>query len=42
VVDAIIVILSPFADWIGALLVLSLFVPAFVLGKAFAVTERPV
>ena len=38
VVDAIIVILSPFGDWIGALLVLSLLVPAFVLGKAFAMT----
>ena len=42
VVDAIIVILSPFGDWIGALLVLSLLVPAFVLAKAFTVTERPV
>jgi 4-hydroxybenzoate polyprenyltransferase len=38
VVDAIIVALSPFGDWIGALLVLSLLVPAFVLGKAFAMT----
>lgn len=38
VVDAIIVILSPFGDWIGALLVLSLLVPAFVLGKTFAMT----
>ena len=38
VVDAIIVLLSPFGDWIGALLVLSLLVPAFVLGKTFAMT----
>jgi len=36
VVDAIIVLLSPFGDWVGVLLVLSLLVPAFVLGKAFA------
>lgn len=38
VVDAIIVALSPFGGWVGALLVLSLLVPAFVLGKAFAMT----
>jgi hypothetical protein len=41
-VDAVIVFLSPFGDWIGALLVLSLLVPAFVLGKAFAMAERSV
>lgn len=38
VVDAAIVMLSPFGDWVGALLVLSLLVPAFVLGKAFGTT----
>jgi 4-hydroxybenzoate polyprenyltransferase len=38
VVDALIVLLSPFGDPIGALLVLSLLVPAVVLGKAFAMT----
>jgi hypothetical protein len=38
VVDAIIVLLSPFGDWVGVLLVLSLVVPAFVLGTAFAMT----
>ena len=32
VVDALVVMLSPFGDWIGALLVLSLLVPATVLG----------
>jgi 4-hydroxybenzoate polyprenyltransferase len=38
VVDAIIVLLSPFGDWVGGPLVLSLLVPAFVLGKAVAMT----
>jgi 4-hydroxybenzoate polyprenyltransferase len=33
VVDAVVVMLSPFGDWIGALLVLSLLVPATVLDK---------
>jgi len=36
VVDALVVILSPFGDWIGALLVLSLLVPAIVLDRVFA------
>ena len=36
VVDAIVVVFSPFGDWIGALLVLSLLVPALVLGKVLA------
>jgi 4-hydroxybenzoate polyprenyltransferase len=36
VVDALVVLLSPFGDWIGALLVLSLLVPAVVLGRVFA------
>jgi len=36
VVDAAVVLLSPFGDWVGALLVLSLLVPAFALGKVFA------
>ncbi len=36
VVDAVVVLLSPFGDWIGALLVLSLLVPAVVLGRVFA------
>ena len=38
VVDAAIVLLSPFGDPVGALLVLSLLVPALVLGRAFAMT----
>jgi len=38
VVDSLIVMLSPFGDWIGALLVLSLLVPAIVLGMVFAPT----
>jgi len=38
VVDAAVVWLSPFGDPLGALLVLSLLVPAFVLGRAFAIT----
>jgi 4-hydroxybenzoate polyprenyltransferase len=38
VVDAAIVLLSPFGDPVGALLVLSLLVPAVVLGRAFAMT----
>jgi len=38
VVDAAVVMLSPFGDWVGALLVLSLLVPAFVLGKVFPTT----
>jgi 4-hydroxybenzoate polyprenyltransferase len=38
VVDATIVALSPFGDWVGALLVLSLLAPAFGLGKLFAMT----
>jgi 4-hydroxybenzoate polyprenyltransferase len=36
VIDAMVVMLSPFGDWIGALLVLSLLVPAVVLVKVFA------
>jgi len=36
VVDALVVMLSPFGDWIEALLVLSLLVPAVVLGRVFA------
>jgi hypothetical protein len=36
VVDAIIVQLSPFGDWVGGLLVLSLLVPTIVLGRVFA------
>ena len=38
VVNALVVMLSPFGDWIGALLVLSLLVPAVVLGRVFAMT----
>jgi 4-hydroxybenzoate polyprenyltransferase len=38
VVDATIVLLSPFGDPVSALLVLSLLVPALVLGRAFAMT----
>jgi 4-hydroxybenzoate polyprenyltransferase len=38
VVDAIIVLLSPFGDWAGALLVLSLLIPALAMGKVFAMT----
>jgi 4-hydroxybenzoate polyprenyltransferase len=38
VVDALVVRLSPFGDWVGALLVLSLLVPAAVLGRVFAMT----
>lgn len=38
VVDAVVVMFSPFGDWIGALLVLSLLVPALVLGRVFAMT----
>jgi hypothetical protein len=37
-VDAIIVSLSPYGDWQSALLALSLLVPAFALGKVFAMT----
>ena len=33
VIDAVVVMLSPFGDWIGALLVLSLLVPAIVLDR---------
>jgi 4-hydroxybenzoate polyprenyltransferase len=36
VVDALVVMLSPFGDWIGAVLVLSLLVPAAVLDRVFA------
>jgi len=36
VVDGLVVMLSPFGDWIGALLVLSLLVPAFVLDRVLA------
>lgn len=36
VVDAAIVLLSPFGDWMGTLLVLSLLVPAFALAKVSA------
>lgn len=36
VVDALIVMFSPFGDGIGALLVLSLFVPTIALDRAFA------
>jgi UbiA prenyltransferase family protein len=38
VVDAVLVLLSPFGDWVGALLVLSLLVPVIVLDRIFAVT----
>jgi 4-hydroxybenzoate polyprenyltransferase len=38
VVDALVVMLSPFGDWIGALLVLSLLVPAIVLGRVITMT----
>ena len=38
VVDALVVMLSPFGDWIGALLVLSLLVPAIVLGRVVTMT----
>jgi len=37
-VDAVVVLLSPFGDWIGALLVLSLLVPAVVLDRVFTAT----
>ncbi len=37
-VDAGIVVLSPFGDWIGARLVLSLLIPASALGKLLAMT----
>jgi hypothetical protein len=40
VVDAVIVIFSPFGDWIGALLVLSLLIPAIVLGRVFAIPSH--
>ena len=36
VLDALVVMLSPFGDWIGALLVLSLLVPAVVLDRVFS------
>jgi 4-hydroxybenzoate polyprenyltransferase len=39
VVDAVLVLLSPFGDWTGALLVLSLLVPVIVLGQVFAVPQ---
>ncbi len=38
VLDALFVAISPMGDWIGACLVLSLLVPAVVLGKVFAMT----
>ena len=41
VVDATVVLLSPFGDWIGALLVLSLLVPGIVLGRVFAANQAP-
>ena len=40
VVDALVVQLSPFGDWIGALLVLSLLVPAIVLDNALIANRR--
>ncbi|HXI84326.1 MAG TPA: UbiA family prenyltransferase [Verrucomicrobiae bacterium] len=40
VVDALVVLLSPFGDWIGALLVLSLLVPAVVLDNVFTANRR--
>jgi 4-hydroxybenzoate polyprenyltransferase len=36
VVDAVVILLSPFGDWVGALLVLSLLVPVIVLDRVFA------
>jgi hypothetical protein len=39
VVDAIVVLLSPFGDWIGTLLVLSLLVPTIVLDRVLATTS---
>jgi 4-hydroxybenzoate polyprenyltransferase len=38
VIDAVVVMLSPFGDWIGSLLVLSLLVPAIVLDRVLAMT----
>lgn len=36
IIDAVLVLLSPFGDWIGTLLVLSLLVPVIVLDRVFA------
>ena len=37
-VDALVVMLSPFGDWTGALLVLSLLVPAIILDRVLVTT----
>lgn len=38
VVDAALVAVSPLGDWVGAVIVLSLIIPATALGKLFAMT----